>query len=42
MYLKELKIGNVNLKNNILLAPMAGRNNQPAISINMRKIWGTG
>lgn len=24
MYLKELKIGNVNLKNNILLAPMAG------------------
>ena len=41
MYLKELKIGNVNLKNNILLAPMAG-NNHPAISINMRKIWGTG
>lgn len=26
MYLKELKIGNVNLKNNILLAPMAGKN----------------
>ena len=24
MYLKELKIGNVALKNNILLAPMAG------------------
>ena len=24
MYLKELKIGNENLKNNILLAPMAG------------------
>ena len=29
MYLKELKIGNVNLKNNILLAPMAGINNLP-------------
>ena len=27
MYLKELKIGNVNLKNNILLAPMAGITN---------------
>ena len=24
MYVKELKIGNVTLKNNILLAPMAG------------------
>ena len=29
MYLKELKIGNVNLKNNILLAPMAGITNLP-------------
>ena len=29
MYLKELKIGNVILKNNILLAPMAGITNLP-------------
>ena len=29
MYLKELKIGNVKLKNNILLAPMAGITNLP-------------
>lgn len=29
MYLKELKIGNVTLKNNILLAPMAGITNLP-------------
>ena len=29
MYLKELKIGNVNLKNNILLAPMAGITDLP-------------
>lgn len=38
MYLKELKIGNVNLKNNILLAPMAGITNLPfrLICENMR------
>lgn len=29
MYLKELKIGNVTLKNNLILAPMAGVTNQP-------------
>ena len=29
MYLKELQIGNVNLKNNILLAPMAGITDLP-------------
>lgn len=29
MYLKELKIGNVTLKNNIILAPMAGITNLP-------------
>ena len=29
MYLKQLKIGNVELKNNILLAPMAGITNLP-------------
>lgn len=29
MYLKQLKIGNVTLKNNILLAPMAGITNLP-------------
>lgn len=29
MYLHELKIGNVTLKNNILLAPMAGITNLP-------------
>ena len=29
MYLKELKIGNVKLENNILLAPMAGITNLP-------------
>ena len=29
MYLKKLKIGNVELKNNILLAPMAGITNLP-------------
>ena len=29
MYLKELKIGNITLKNNILLAPMAGITNLP-------------
>ena len=29
MYLKELKIGNVNLENNLILAPMAGVTNQP-------------
>ena len=29
MYLKELKIGNSELKNNILLAPMAGITNLP-------------
>ena len=29
MYLKELQIGNVNLKNNILLAPMAGVTDLP-------------
>ncbi len=29
MYLKELKIGNITLKNNILLAPMAGMTNLP-------------
>ena len=33
MYLKELKIGNVILKNNILLAPMAGITNLPFRSI---------
>lgn len=29
MYLKKLKIGNVELENNIILAPMAGVTNQP-------------
>ena len=29
MYLKKLKIGNVELENNILLAPMAGITNLP-------------
>lgn len=29
MYLHELKIGNVTLENNILLAPMAGITNLP-------------
>ena len=29
MYLKELNIGNVKLKNNILLAPMAGITDLP-------------
>ena len=29
MYLKKLKIGNVELENNLLLAPMAGVTNQP-------------
>lgn len=29
MYLKELKIGNVVLENNLILAPMAGVTNQP-------------
>lgn len=29
MYLKKLKIGNVTLKNNLILAPMAGVTNQP-------------
>ena len=29
MYLHKLKIGNVELKNNILLAPMAGITNLP-------------
>ena len=29
MYLKKLKIGNVELKNNLILAPMAGVTNQP-------------
>jgi len=29
MYLQELKIGNVVLKNNVLLAPMAGITNLP-------------
>ncbi|MCI8384366.1 MAG: tRNA dihydrouridine synthase DusB [Clostridia bacterium] len=29
MYLKPLKIGNVKLKNNLILAPMAGVTNQP-------------
>ena len=29
MYLKPLKIGNVTLKNNVLLAPMAGITNLP-------------
>ena len=29
MYLKELKIGNVTLKNNLILAPMAGVTNLP-------------
>ena len=29
MYLKELQIGNVKLKNNILLAPMAGITDLP-------------
>ena len=29
MYLKELKIGNVKLENNFLLAPMAGITNLP-------------
>ena len=29
MYLRELKIGNVNLKNNIFLAPMAGITDLP-------------
>ena len=33
MYLHELKIGNVTLKNNILLAPMAGITNLPFRSI---------
>ena len=29
MYLKRLKIGNVELENNLILAPMAGVTNQP-------------
>ena len=29
MYIKKLKIGNVELKNNLILAPMAGVTNQP-------------
>ena len=29
MYLKELKIGNVKLENNIILAPMAGVTDLP-------------
>ena len=29
MYLKELEIGNVKLKNNIILAPMAGITDLP-------------
>lgn len=29
MYLKKLKIGNVELKNNLILAPMAGVTNLP-------------
>lgn len=29
MYIKPLKIGNVNLENNILLAPMAGITDLP-------------
>ena len=29
MYLKELKIGNVNLENNLILAPMAGVTDLP-------------
>ncbi len=29
MYLKDLKIGNVNLKNNLILAPMAGVTDLP-------------
>ena len=29
MYLKEIKIGNVNLENNIILAPMAGVTDLP-------------
>ena len=29
MYLKKLKIGNVELENNLILAPMAGVTNQP-------------
>ena len=35
MYLKELQIGNVNLKNNILLAPMAGITDLPFRLINI-------
>ena len=33
MYLKKLKIGNVELKNNLILAPMAGVTDQPFRSI---------
>ena len=33
MYLKKLKIGNVELKNNIFLAPMAGITDLPFRSI---------
>ena len=29
MYLHKLKIGNVELENNLILAPMAGVTNQP-------------
>ena len=29
MYLKKLKIGNIELENNLILAPMAGVTNQP-------------
>ena len=29
MYLKKLKIGNIELENNILLAPMAGITDKP-------------
>ena len=29
MYLHKLKIGNVELQNNLILAPMAGVTNQP-------------
>ena len=40
MYLKKLKIGNVELKNNIFLAPMAGITDLPFRSI--CKKFGTG
>ena len=33
MYLKPLKIGNIELKNNIILAPMAGITNLPFRSV---------